>query len=356
MLVKFFEDSGGNKTMKRVGNLYHKICDIENIKLAHKNARKGKTHYTEVKEIDNNLDYYCELLQKTLQNNTFKNSPYEIFTKKDKGKVRTIYKLPYFPDRILHHAILQVLEPIWKKTFIKNTYQSIKGRGIHKAKSDVCKAIKSFKNSDEVYYGQIDIQKFYPSINNDIMIDIVAKKIKCKDTLSLLKEIIYSTEGLPIGNYISQYLGNLYLTYLDHYIKEKIGIKYYFRYCDDIVLLDTCVLNIKLNIKLIKDKIKELNLKVKGNVKISDLSKGLDYLGFVFKRRNVLLRKSIASAFKAAALNFINNPNTKSLNSVISYNGWVIASNSYNLWKKYIDCKFKQFAVNMNLINRTLWR
>ena len=342
--------------MKRVGNLYHKICDIENIKLAHKNARKGKTHYIEVKEVDNNLDYYCELLQKILQNNTFKNSPYEVFTKKDKGKERTIYKLPYFPDRILHHAILQVLESIWKKTFIKNTYQSIKGRGVHRAKSDVHKAIRSFKDSDEVYYGQIDIEKFYPSIDNEIMSNIVARKIKCKNTLALLDEIINSTKGLPIGNYISQYLGNLYLTYVDHYVKEVLKIKHYFRYCDDIVILDTNTKNIKLNIKLIIAKIKELRLKVKGSIKVNNLNTGLDFLGFVFKRRCVLLRRSIASAFKAATLDFINKPSARSLNSVISYNGWVIASNSYNLWKKYIDCRFKQFAVNTNLINKTLWR
>ena len=342
--------------MKRVGNLYHKIYDIDNIKLAHKNARKGKTHYVEVIEVDNNIEYYCNLLQESLKNKTFQNSPYEVFIKQDKNKTRTIYKLPYFPDRILHHAILQVLESIWKKTFIKNTYQSIKGRGVHKAKSDVCKAIKTYDACSEVYYGQIDIQKFYPSVDNSIMINIVSRKIKCKDTLLLLEEIINSTKGLPIGNYISQYLGNLYLTYLDHYVKEQLRIKHYFRYCDDIVLLGTCTSNIKLNIKLIKDKIKELNLNIKGNVKVNDLSKGLDYLGFIFKRKNVLLRKSIASSFKMSTINFLNSPSTKNLNSVISYNGWVIASDSYNLWKKYINCKFKQVVVNVNLNNKTLWR
>ena len=342
--------------MKRVGNLYHKIYDIDNIKLAHKNARKGKTHYIEVKEVDDNIEYYCNLLQESLKNKTFQNSPYEVFIKQDKNKTRTIYKLPYFPDRILHHAILQVLEPIWKKTFIKNTYQSIKGRGVHKAKSDVCKAIKTYDSCSEIYYGQIDIQKFYPSVDNSIMLNIIARKIKCKDTLLILEEIINSTKGLPIGNYISQYLGNLYLTYLDHYVKEQLRIKHYFRYCDDIVLLDTCPLNIKFNIKLIKDKIKELNLNIKSNIKVNDISGGLDFLGFIFKRKNVLLRKSIVSSFKVATINFLNRPSIKSLNSVISYNGWVIASNSYNLWKKYINCKFKQVAVNANLNNKTLWR
>ena len=110
--------------MKRIGNLYHLIYDIENIKLAHENARKGKAHYKEVKLVDSDVDYYCNLIHEMLVNKTFVNSPYEVFTKVDKGKEREIYKLPYFPDRIVHHAILQVLEPIWKKTFINNTYQS----------------------------------------------------------------------------------------------------------------------------------------------------------------------------------------------------------------------------------------
>ena len=113
--------------MKRYGNLYDKLCDIENIKLAHKNARKKKTHYKEVKEVDKDVDYYCNEIRDMLISKSFKNSPYEIFIKNDKGKRREIYKLPYYPDRIIHHAIVQVVEPIWKKTLITDTYQSIKG-------------------------------------------------------------------------------------------------------------------------------------------------------------------------------------------------------------------------------------
>lgn len=125
--------------MKRIGNLYHKIYDIENIKLAHKNARKNKTHYTEVKEVDSNIEYYCQEISDMLKSKKFINGEYNIFIKNDKGKEREIYKLPYYPDRIVHHAIMQVLEPIWKKTFINNTYQSIKGRGVHKAKKSCAK-------------------------------------------------------------------------------------------------------------------------------------------------------------------------------------------------------------------------
>jgi hypothetical protein len=86
--------------MKRIGNLYHKIYDIENIKLAHKNARKNKTHYTEVKEVDSNIEYYCQEISDMLKSKKFVNGEYTIFIKNDKGKEREIYKLPYYPYRL----------------------------------------------------------------------------------------------------------------------------------------------------------------------------------------------------------------------------------------------------------------
>ena len=122
------------------------------------------------------------------------------------------------------------------------------------------------------------------------------------------------------------------------------------------MILDTNIKIIKSNIKLIITKIKELRLKVKGNIKINNLNTGLDFLGFVFKRRCILLRRSISSAFKAATLNFINKPSARSLISVISYNGWIIASNSYNLWKKHINYEFKNIIVNIDANNKVLWR
>lgn len=341
--------------MKRVGNLYPLICDIENIKLAHKNARKGKTHYKEVKLVDEDVDYYCKLIQEMLVNKTFVNSPYEVFTKVDKGKEREIYKLPYFPDRIVHHAILQILEPIWKKTFINTSYQSIKGRGVHKAKKDIEKAIG--KANKPIYYLQMDIKKFYPTIDNTIMERIVARKIKCKDTLWLLLVIIKSMKGLPIGNYISQYLGNLYLTYLDHYAKEVLKVKWYFRYCDDIVLFGYG----KKELEKHKDVIvtilkKELNLEVKPNTRIDSLDSGLDFLGFVFKGSHTVLRKSIATNFKIAAKEFVKIKTEASFNSVISYNGWMIVADTYNLWSSIIDSEFIDIAKQSGLTNKVLWR
>lgn len=341
--------------MKRIGNLYHLIYDIDNIKLAHKNARKDKTHYSEVKKVDADIDYYCQQISDMLKDKTFVNGQYEIFTKNDKGKERDIYKLPYFPDRIVHHAILQILEPIWKKTFINTSYQSIKGRGVHKAKKDIEKAIS--KADKPFYYLQMDIKKFYPSINNTIMERIVARKIKCKNTLWLLSVIINSMKGLPIGNYISQYLGNLYLSYLDHYAKEVLGVKWYFRYCDDIVLLgyDKEVLAGYRDIIILVLK-EDLRLEVKPTVRLDELDSGLDFLGFVFKGSHTILRKSIATNFKIAAKEFVKNKTEASFNSVISYNGWMIVADTYNLWNDTIDDEFIRIAKQSGLTNKVLWR
>ena len=107
--------------MKRYNNLYGSIIDKDNIRLAHKNARKGKTSYTEVREVDDNVEKYVDILYSMLSLGTYSPSRYTMFRKNDKGKIREIYKLPYFPDRIVHHAILQVLEPIWKKVLVKQT-------------------------------------------------------------------------------------------------------------------------------------------------------------------------------------------------------------------------------------------
>lgn len=297
---------------------------MDNLRLAHKNASRGKKKYKEVIEIDKDVDKYCKIIQEMLVSKTFTTSEYKVKTKNDRGKVREIFVLPYFPDRIIHHAIMQVLEPIWKKTFITHTYQSIKGRGIHKCKRDVEKITKS--DVSVLYCYKIDISKFYPSINNGIMKSIVRKKIKCKDTLWLLDDVIDSIEGVPIGNYLSQFLGNLYLTYFDHYVKEVLRCKYYFRYCDDIVLISESKDELISYIEPIKRELDKLRLKVKNNEQLFEVEdRGVDFVGYVFYIRYTLLRDSIKRRMFTTLL-------TK---SYPSYYGWLRHCNGYNLLKKY---------------------
>lgn len=220
--------------MKRYGNLYDKILDIDNLRLAHKNARKNKTKYKEIVEVDKDPEYYIQKLHKMLVEGKYVCSPYEMFIKNDSGKEREIFRVPYYPDRILQHAIMQVVEPIWKKTLINDTFQAIKGRGVHKCKKKVEYVVQKLGYK---YCLQIDVKKFYPSINNKLLKETIRKKIKCKGTLKLLDAIIEGHDGVPIGNYISQYFANLVLSDIDHYCKEVFGAKHYYRYCDDILVV-----------------------------------------------------------------------------------------------------------------------
>lgn len=337
---KEIEELEITRLMKRYGNLFEKIIDINNIKLAHKNAKIGKKDTEIIEEIDKNLSYYCNLIHDMLLNKTYTTSDYEIFMLNDSGKDRQIYKLPYFPDRIIQHAIMQILEPIWKPTLIADTYQAIRGRGVHKCVKKARHVIQDeYKDVDNLYCLQIDVKKFYPSIKNWLLKDVVRNKIKCKDTLWLLDDIIDSCDEVPIGNYISQYLGNLSLSSIDHIMKEECGVKNYFRYCDDIVIIHTD----KKVLTTYRDRIRmELickDLKMKENFQIYEICKrrGVDFLGFSIYRNKMLLRRKIANNFKKIA----KTGGLEKVYSMISYYGWLNFCDGRNLWLKYVDIYLK---------------
>jgi hypothetical protein len=320
--------------MKTVNNIFSRIYDMDNLRLAHVNAQRGKQRYKEVIHVNEFEPFYLQKLQRLLIDKTFKNSQYRVFTLIDKGKERKIFSLPYFPDRILHHAILQVIEPIWKSILIRNTFQSIKGRGVEDGRRHV---EKSIRGKDAKYCLQFDISKFYPSINNDILKAIIRKKIADPDVLWLLDEIIDSTQGVPIGNYLSQYFGNLYLAYFDHWVKEKLKIRHYFRYCDDVVLIHNdkdylhyCFVKIEYYLK------KNLNLTIKNNYQVYPINRRrLDFLGFRFDNEKIYLRKRTARNFKRIARR-VENGDHQAAKSLVSYYGWFKHSNSWPLWNKYI--------------------
>ena len=346
--------------MKRYGYLYEKIYNIDNIKLAHENAKKGKNHYKEVKMVDKNPEKYFSDIQNLLKYKTYKNSKYKITIKKtDNGKIRKIYKLPYFPDRIIHHSIIQIIEQIWFKSLIRDTFSSIKGRGIYDGFKRVKKSLINKENTK--YCLKLDIKKYYPSIDNKILKQIIRKKIKDKDLLWLLDEIIDSTKGLPIGNYLSQYFGNLYLSTLDHYCKTKI--KFYFRYADDIVILhkDKHILHeIKNDIESYLNN--NLKLQLNKNWQIFPVDKrGIDFLGYKFFHNYILLRKSIKKRFIKNYNKIIKDYNkiewTKIVHSIMSYYGWFKFINCKNLQNKYFNDDLyrivEKTCVNQN-INNTL--
>ena len=276
--------------MKRYGFLFEKICNIDNINLADSKARKGKKNKKEIAEHDAKEDDNQRLLE-SLLNGTYNTSKYKTF-KIYEPKERLIYKLPYYPDRIVHHAIMNVMEPIWVKTFINNTYSCIKGRGIKRAFLDVKKALKDVPNTK--YCLKLDIKKYYPSINHDILMEKLKQKIKDEKLLALLRNIVYSTDGVPIGNYLYQFFANIYLNDLDHKIKEVWNIKYYFRYADDMVFLHSDKQVLHYVLEMIKLELKDLKLELKPNYQIFKIDdRGLSFIGYTFYHEKILLRKNI---------------------------------------------------------------
>jgi retron-type reverse transcriptase len=237
--------------MKRTGNLYHKITSFENLWLASRKARKGKRFKDNVAEFENNIEEELLKLKNELESKTYRPGPYREFTIHDR-KPRKISAAPY-RDRVVHHALCAVIEPIFDKTFIHDSYACRKEKGTHKAVDRF--TVFCRKNT---YVLKTDIKKYFPSIDHEILFDKIKKKIKCADTLRLVKLIIDASNkqvevidyfpgdtlfsplerrrGIPIGNLTSQFFANVYLNALDHFAKETLTLRHYIRYVDDITV------------------------------------------------------------------------------------------------------------------------
>lgn len=363
-------------------DLFKTICSMDNLYRAFLNAKKGKGWYREVKQIEKRPFYYLAGLQYMLQQHLYHTSEYEVFKLTEGKKARDVYKLPFYPDRIAQWAILQVIEPFLIAHMTKDTYSAIPGRGIQPIVNDFRgyylkkkvdgKTVKIWKPSvlveDEEntrYCYKIDLHHFYQSINHEILkqkyrqlfkdpeliwiLDEIADSIstaKIEDIrdIYLLEEDVDPETGIPIGNYMSQYSGNFYLSDFDHWIKEKMGIKYYWRYMDDIVILhgDKDFLH-KLHEEVKVYLWENLRLTIKGNYQIfPSRVRGIDFVGYRFFGEYTLLRKSTCITMKRKMRGFRNKmennipPTYGEWCSFNSYKGWLLNCDSYRLYQKYI--------------------
>lgn len=314
--------------MKRIGNLYDKITSLKNLQDADMIAQKGKSHQYGVQLHNRNREANLLVLQDKLQGNTFRTSVYDIFTVHE-PKERIVYRLPYFPDRIVHHAIMNILEPIFVATFTADTYSCLKTRGIHACLRNLKADLRDVAGTQ--YCLKLDIRKFYPSIDHDILKGLLRKKFKDPDLLWLLDEIIDSAPGLPIGNYLSQYLSNFFLSYFDHWMKEEKLVRYYYRYADDLVILhhDKSFLNTLL--EEVRAYLHGLKLEVKDNHQVFPVeARGIDFVGYVFRHTHIRIRKSIKQNF---ARKLSRRPDYPSAHS---YLGWLGHCNAKHLTKKLL--------------------
>jgi len=314
--------------MKRLGNVYDKIISVDNLLLAHKNACKGKSKQKGVITFKRNLQRNISLLNEELVLCNYKSPEYKVF-KIHEPKEREIFVMPY-RDRIIQHAILQITGSMFRRNLTVNTYSCIVGRGIHLAKNNVTKYLKD--KTGTKYCLKFDIKKFYPSVDHEILKVLITKNIKDERLLKLLFEIIDGVEvGIPIGNFLSQVFGNLYLSYFDHWLKEELKLKYVARYCDDIVILSDNKEHLHETLFKCRNYLKDnLKLEIKSNYQIFPVaSRGIDFLGYKMFHSHTLIRNSIKKNY---LIMLKHNPNKQSISS---YDGWLKWCNSINLKNKH---------------------
>lgn len=311
--------------MKRYNNLFEKICDFDNLKLAAANASAGKAQRQAVKTFYAKETENLQALRESLLNGTFKPSKYKQYeieenASRKASKKRIISELPFFPDQILQHAVKQVLGPIFEATFTADTYCCIKGRGIHLCATKIQKALKEDPEGTK-YCFKGDIRHFYQEIDHAILKDGIRTKIKDKRTLDLLDLLISASDedpvlikkgkngrmlkaektpgkSIPIGNFTSPFYANIYLNKMDHFIKEVLKVKYYYRYADDITIFASSKEELHRIQKAIYEFLAGLKLQLKSNWQIFPVdARGVDFLGYVFFHGYTLLRKSIKRNF-----------------------------------------------------------
>lgn len=318
--------------MKRYGDLWPRITDLDNLRAAHARARQGKGWQRGVRAIDQDIEWRLLALQDHLESGEFTTGAYTERTLNERGKERIIHRLPYWPDRVVHHAVVQVCAPIWTAQMIRHTYASIPGRGIHDAASTVRRQLRTDPDGS-AYCLRMDVRKFYPSIPHQHMSEILRQRIKDPRVLALLDDVVYSIDitapgiGIPIGNYLSQWFANLYLNEIDWRIKQHHKVRYYHRYCDDMILLHRDKDFLHAVREDIADHLAGIGLDLKGNWQAFPVAdRGVDFVGYRMWHEKTLLRKATKKRMAAKV-----NPDAtrKSLakarqaeRSLPSYDGW----------------------------------
>ncbi len=269
--------------MKRYGYLFEKITAFENLHQSFKKAYKGSGRTYDACKFCFNLEKELPELKKELENGTYQPARYRFFRISD-PKERVI-SVAQFRDRVVHHALVSVLENIFDRCFIYDSYATRKEKGTHRAVERSQEFLK--KNR---YYLKTDVEKYFDSIDHDILLNIISRKIKDEKVIKLTEKIIRNNDiskgvadgkGLPVGNLTSQFFANVYLNPLDHFIKDESGIKYYIRYMDDMAVFSDSRDILKNILKNMENfLIQHLNLKLKPEATyLNNRLHGLPFLG-----------------------------------------------------------------------------
>lgn len=320
--------------MKRHGDLWKYVVDPENIELAYKRAKHGKTWQRTIQRVEKRKPQALEELRQSLMNRTFTTSEYR--TKRVyEPKERTIYILPFFPDRIAQHAVMNVVAPIWNRTFDEESHACRPGKGQHSASISVMRNVRRYHH---VLQG--DIRKFYPSLHHDTVLSIIHRKIKDPDVLWLLDDIVRSFPGgrnAPIGNLTSQWLGNLYMNEFDQWVRREIKPGGYVRYNDDFLLFGNDHQRLLEFQEQCRDYLAEKLKLFMSKDRVYPVHRGVDFVGYRHFPGYILVRKSTAKRIRARVRHLKYEiatgsiPTEKARSVIASINGWMQWSNTYNL-------------------------
>lgn len=229
---------------KTYGNLFPQIYDFGALHAAYLRARRGKRDQQEVQRFEQDLEGNLIALQNELIWGTYQTGRYRTFIVNE-PKERVVSALP-FRDRVVQHALVAVIEPIWEARFIADNYACRPGRGTHRGADRAQTMLRAVKRE----HGRVcvlkgDVARYFPSIDHQILKNLFARRIRCRRTLALLGEIIDSANqvsdrfgvGVPIGNLVSQLAANVYLHELDQFAKHDLRERHYIRYMDDFVVI-----------------------------------------------------------------------------------------------------------------------
>ncbi len=343
--------------MKTYKNVYKKICSIENLRKAYLKARRGKSKKFYVIQFEENLEEELKKLQEELLRHKYKPKPLKKFTIRD-PKTRSIHASA-FRDRVVHHAIVNIIEPIFEKIFIYDSFASRKDKGTHSAIKRLEKFMHKVSrngrliknsynnNSIEGYVLKADVKSYFDNVNHEILINILQSKIENIETIWLIYQILKNFDskikgkGMPLGNLTSQFFANVYLNDLDYFIKQELKAKYYIRYVDDFVILHRN----KKRLIFYKDKINNFlreNLKLElhpDKSKIACLANGISFLGYriffhykLLKKRNIREFLKCIESFKIGIIS-----KEKLLEVYKGWEGYAKWANTFKLRRKIVE-------------------
>lgn len=299
-------------------SLYEKVYSWDNLLIAHRKASKGKRGKAPAAQFEYRLEDNLIALHEELRNKTYRPSPYSSFYIHE-PKRRLISAAP-FRDRVVHHALCNIIEPIFERSFIFDSYANRIGKGTHRAIDRAQRFARRYR-----FVLTCDVRQFFPSVDHALLRSILSRKLKGTKIMWLIDRILKSGEGvldkvydmvyfagddlfavnrprgLPIGNLTSQFWANCYLNPFDHFIKRGLGCPGYIRYVDDMLLFGNDKQKLWRWKSAVMDRLDDLRMTIhKERAQVRPTTEGFPFLGFVIHphKRRLKRRKGIAYARK----------------------------------------------------------